>query len=344
MKTRRILSYLVPGLFFVTATQAAITKSETTQLDFKGSFGAVMKFFGGEGMKYSVEYMDDDLYRRDTLDKKGKKVEESEIIDLQNEVFIRIDHKKKRYSKMTFAEWREMVESSMQQMKQSGTRQKEDDDSSDKPKTDVKWSFTIDVDRPGETKSIAGKNTEKVVLNLNVEAEATQEATEDQEAQKAKGGLKVTSTNWLYKDSAVQKEMQEFYSRMAEKLGIMPGKSGMAGVFTQIMENNPQLGGAIQKMQEESEKFDGITMSSHVVYETWGESDQPQQEEEQKTEIPKGLGGLVGGFMKKKAQSSDSDSSVLLESHSNLDNLSTGPVDPKVFLIPEKYKEEKYKK
>lgn len=118
----------------------------------------------------------------------------------------------------------------------------------------------------------------------------------------------------------------------------------MAEVFGQIMQSNPQLGGAMQKMQEEQDKFDGIPMSTHIVYETWGESDQPEQAEEQKKEKPKGLGGLMSGFMKKKMQGSDSDSNVLLESHTDLDKLSTDPIDPEVFMIPKKYKEEPYKK
>ena len=73
---------------------------------------------------------------------------------------------------------------------------------------------------------------EKVILKLNVEAEVTEKAGADQPEQKAAGGLKVTSTHMVAKDVAGMDELREFNLKLAEKLGLNVGETGLARAVT----------------------------------------------------------------------------------------------------------------
>lgn len=67
-----------------------------------------MKFFGAGKPRTSIEYYQGNLCRSDYLDEKGQNTT-SQIIDLDRELFINIDHKGKKFTQMTFAEFRQLM-------------------------------------------------------------------------------------------------------------------------------------------------------------------------------------------------------------------------------------------
>ena len=334
-------------IFFTTFVYGDVKEKSMTKMDFKGSLGTIMKIMGAEKPQYTVTYLKGNVLRTDKLDKKGKKVKESDIIDLDRELFIHIRHKKKKYSQMTFTEWKEMLAKAMEQLNSYQTGEQTPDKSkNDETAPEVKWDFKVDVETPGDKETIAGHPTEKVILKMTVEAETMEKAKgedENQEEQTANGGLNVTSTQMLCKDIQGDKELQDFHRRLADKLGMNPQKGGLANILLKVMQSNPQLGAAMKKMQEEGKKLNGVPLRSHTVFATWGEqSQQMKKDDEQNNEIPTSMGGLFKkfGHKKKKPKGSPND---LLETTSEVNLFETSPLSADLFTVPANYKLEKRK-
>lgn len=329
--------------FAVAATpgRTDVKQKSMTKMDFKGSLGTVMKIFGAEKPHYTVEYVKGNLYRSDKLDKKGKKLKESDIIDLDRELFIHLNHKKKKYTQMTFQEWREMLEEAMKKLDFSQAEKEPETQQPEESEPEVKWSFKVDVETPGDKETIAGYEAEKVIVKMDVEAEGTQEAEGQEEPQKAKGGLKVVSTHMVCKDISGQEELKAFSRKLAEKLGMDPKSGGLAKVLSQVMQNNPELAAAMKKMREEGEKLDGVHMRTHTVFESWGESSQMKKEEE-KNDAPTSVGGLFKKFGKKKKKKDGPR--VLLETTTEIKEFANTPVSADLFVVPANYKLEKKKR
>lgn len=341
------IKYLIAAILFLAfpvlllATPPDITKKSSTQVKLKGALGTMVKLFGGDKPTYQAEYLQGHLKRTDKVDKKGK-IESSQIVDLDREVFINIDYKRKKYTEMTFEQWRQMLKSGFSQMMRED---REDQPESDQPKPEVKFKFDVNVDRTGETTNFFGNKAEKVVLTLKADAdvEATDQETGDKV--KARGGMILTSSMWIAKSLAGREEEMAFNKMLAEKLGMTPDKAGLAGLMETIMEKNPDLGTALERLQEESEKLEGVVLRSESVVETWGESDQNMQGQDEPAETPKSVGGLLKGFGKKfgKKKQDEDKPNVLLETENEVSEYSLQGLTKNIFGIPEKFKKEEVK-
>ncbi|MFQ5632813.1 MAG: hypothetical protein ACE5I1_28930, partial [bacterium] len=320
------------------------TKESSVQVKFKGTLGTMVKLFGGNKPTYQVEYLHGNMKRIDNVDKKGK-IKTSQIIDLERELFITIDYKKKKYTEMTFEEWKEMMKSGLSGMLQGDREDKPVSDQPEQEKPEVTLKFDIKVDRPGDAKKIAGHQTEKVVLTLKAEAEVETTDKESGEKAKGSGGMILTSTNWVAKSLQGREEEMAFNKKLADKLGVMPGKGGLAGVMNTIMEKNPDLGAALEKLQEESRKLEGVILLSESVVETWGKPDRKMKDQEDAQETPKSVGGLFKGLGKKfgKKKKNDDKPKTLMETTNKVAKYSTGAVSTNIFGIPAKFKKEEVK-
>jgi hypothetical protein len=293
-------------MLFSSFVVADVTYVSETSMQFEGAVGKVMNFFGGKPTK-TVDYYKDDVHRSDSFDKKGK-LESSQIIDLQNELFITLLHDKKQYTQMTFDEWKELMQSSLESMGDAGEADAETETETEEPSAEVEWDLKVDVEETGKKETIAGKKTSEVVLTLDLDAKVTAEDEDTGETESAKGGMIVTSSNWLYKggDDA-KKEMDAFNKRFAEKIGFLPDDVNFKEMMASALQEGSQLGDAIKTLQEESEKLDGMAMRVETVYETKVdpetlkkiEEEKAKEEKQERMEIPTSVGGLLGGLGKK---------------------------------------------
>lgn len=71
-----------------------VKTTSTTKLTFKGTLGTMMKMFGGNKPVTSTQYIQGNKSRTDNVNDEGK-LTTSTIVDLDREVFVNIDHKKK---------------------------------------------------------------------------------------------------------------------------------------------------------------------------------------------------------------------------------------------------------
>ncbi len=341
------------ALLFVFSSMllADVKYVSTTSLEFEGTVGTMMKLFGGGKPVKTVDYYKGNLKRSDSYDKDGD-LESSQIIDLDKELFISVMHNKKEYSQMTFDEWKNMLQSSMESLGEG--EQENAEAESEESETEVEWDFKVDIDETGDTETIAGKKTDKVVVTLDLDAKVTAESEDGGEPETAQGGMIVTSSNWMYDGGdAAKKEMDDFNRRFAEKIGILPQDMNATEMMADVFQQNSQLGEAIKKMQEEGEKLQGVPMRVETVYETKVDpetlekmkEEKAKQEEDEKTEIPTSVGGLLGGFgkklMKKQLEKEDEgpkERNTLMNSVTNVLEFETTSLDASLFDVPSDYK------
>jgi hypothetical protein len=347
MKTSRLalLGILIISVLVLAASPRPDVKTtSTTKLTFKGMLGTMMKLAGGNKPMTSTQYIRGRQSRTDNVDDEGK-LTTSNIVDLDREVFISIDHKKKEYTEMTFAYYRNML-----QRMGGKTEEKQE---REKTEPEVKVSFEVKVDKTGEKKNIAGYHAEKVILTMTAKGEAQTEGGKPGEMNK--GGMIVTSTNWLSNEVKGYEEVIAFHKAFAEKLGMMPGSSGLASVMENLMKNNPELAEALKKLEQEGKKMQGVALMTESVFETWAQpsatpaaAPEAKPEEQEK---PKSVGGLLGGFgkklgqkaMKKDDEAGDSGRKVLMESMTEITEISTASLSGEVFAVPAGYKKKEVK-
>lgn len=345
MKNSRIviLFFLMAGLLAMAFSPLPDFKSTTvTTMTFKGMLGTMMKMFGGNKPMTSTQYIQGNKSRTDNMNDEGQ-LTMSSIIDLDREVMITIDHKKKEYTEMTFAEM-------LQRFKEMKEKMKQPEPSKQKDQPEVKVSFTVKVDRTGEKKTIAGHETEKVVLTLTATGEGMDNKTgETPTGAAGKGGMVVTSTNWLASSVQGYEEVRAFQMAFAKKMDEMINANSMAQMMESLSKMNPELAEAIKKLEQESKKLQGVALMTNTVFATWSEggataAPAPQAEKtEESASAPKSVGGLLGGFGKKLGQkavkkdesaSSTDGRSVLLESTMEVAAIGSSSVDAELFMTP----------
>lgn len=332
-RMRGALIFLTAVLSYSVAFSAPDFKQETeTRLKFRGALGTMMKFLGLNKPIRSTVYLKGNRMRTDQFDAKGR-LTESQIIDLDRELFITIDHENQNIQQMTFAEWKELLEAGMQDFEEDVEEAKKE-----KQQEDVEVKFKVEVQTPGEKKRISGAEAEKVVIKMMIEGESRQEDMEGQEPKK--GGMVVTAELWMAKDLEGYDELKTFQKKLADKLGFAPGAISMKEILEKVMKGSPELAEAMSEIKKQEDKLDGVPLETRTIFEVWGES----QESEESAEIPKSVGGLLKGFGKKFAKpkkKKESQRTVLLETITRTLNAESGSLADDLFALPKDYHVEK---
>jgi hypothetical protein len=343
------------------SVNADLRYDETTE--FKGGImeglGRMAGMFGAKGLNKSTTstFIKGDRLRADQLN--GTELESSQIIQLDQDRIVLLDHKKKTYSVMTFAEMRERMEKVMASMKSSSQNQP----AKDPKKSDVKVEPKITVKETGETKVINGFNTRRVLLTTELESE-------DQKT-KDKAAMGADTELWLTKDISGFEEQRQFYAKYAQKMASQDilKSAGMSPSMTQ----DPRVADSAQAMRKKMESLDGVAILTIMSFNLSGTpsaetkaqaaNSQPKQTNEEREpesvgqSIGKALGGFggFGGFGKKKkkkeepaestqpAQSSSAGSdekvtATLMTSTTELKSFSKAALEGSLFEVPAGYK------
>ncbi len=191
----------------------------------------------------------------------------TQIIDLDRETVTRIDHEKKTYSVMTFAQMRQLFQDAQQRLEQAQARQAPADAPS-QPQLQV--TFDLSVSTPGVSKVINGVTAQEQLMVLK--AHVT-----DPNAQSAAGPNTVTYTYvqdiWTAPEPVELQQIDEFYGRYGKALmrgvdtgalmkSMRPALSGAS--IGAVFGSNPQMGTAFQQMTQrmaaEMQKIHGVTV------------------------------------------------------------------------------------
>lgn len=154
------------------------------------------------------------------------------VIDLDAETMTEINLKEKKYSVITFAEFKEAMQAMAKKMSGQGTG-------------GASMEFDVKVDATGQSKTIEGMNTKQFIMTLTTKV------------QDPKSGqtvnMDMVSDMWMAPAIPGYDQVQKFYVKMAEKMGWVPG-----------MMNNPMMMGqrgfseGMAKMVKEASKLEGV--------------------------------------------------------------------------------------
>ncbi|MGH7496451.1 MAG: hypothetical protein ACREOO_29220 [bacterium] len=338
MKSIRAL--LVLKTLFAVALYAhpGVKTVKTTTMKFHGFLGTMMKMSGGDKAYTSTTYLDGSRMRSDRLTEDGK-LENSTITDLDREVIVNLDHKKKEYTEMTFAEFKEMMAKMKEKM--AGMQPQASQGSAD-----IKMEYDFKVDRTGEKQTIAGFHAEKVIMTMTAKGET--QATPATAG--GKGGMVITSTQWLTTDAPGKAEAIAFGQKFAQKMGLALGADGSANQWQTLAAFNPQLAKAIEKLAEEGKKMEGVAVKTESVFESWADpAAQTAPAGTGKTqEMPSSVSGLFGSLGKSMGGKSKAGSapgrSVMFESTEETKEINTGSFSGDLFSTPAGYKKVERKK
>lgn len=275
------------------------------------------------------------------------------VIDIDAETMTSIDLKDKKYSVITFDEFRQAMKAMAEKMSQQ------------KGAEGAQMDFDVKVDQTGQAKTIDGMATKQFIMTLTTKIK-------DQSSGQTMN-MDMVSDMWLAPRIAGYEQVQQFYARMAEKMGWVPG-----------MMNNPMMMGqrgyseGMAKMIKEASKLEGVPVFQITtmqgpggmpggempqmpnVGEAASDSARRSAENSASSQISRATGrlgglagGALGGFGRRKkqeaeqapppeqppAQAQPSKPSPLMEVTVESRNFSTAAVDASQFAVPAGFKQ-----
>ncbi len=269
------------------AVRADVKTERRTKSEFPGILGGLVKTFGGKGAREGI--VSKIAVKGDR--KMSVNEDTAELIDLAQEKIYQIDMKKKTYSVLTFEEMRRQMQEAMAKA-QSGSASVPKQTTQEKPP-----EFTVDlkIKESGEKKTINGYNAREVVTTITVY---------EKDKKPEDGSMVLTSSLWLAPRIAAMKELEDFDRRYAQKL-LLPFAADMAPA----MGMYPGLREAMGKLEVEKVNMDGTAVLTVTRADAAGNPDKtaqaPPAQQNKQTEIPKSLGGLLGGLGRKAAGKDD---------------------------------------
>ncbi|MCX5800809.1 MAG: hypothetical protein NTX17_05415 [Candidatus Eisenbacteria bacterium] len=278
--------------------------------------------------------------------------EATSITRLDKELIWTIDHEKKTYTELTFAQMRQMMQSSAERLSRMNA---------DSLRRAVQqFDSTVDVKRTGEKRTVAGLECERVIVTMR--------------GVSVDGAGNVADTTWVKNDAwmapinKVPAELRGFDAKMAEKMGLTEG-GAMAGLLSQYAD-------AFKKVKEKLEDLNGypvastlsITTTTHAQEKASAQEGVSAQAEmtESGEEAEAGkvksiteardVKSALGSLFKKKAKDevkkkqeekekqklemaqAQTGPKTVLEVITETQSIETSGIDPSVFEIPAGYK------
>ncbi len=186
----------------------------------------------------------------------------TEIIDLDKGEMIRIDHVKKTYTIVTFAQMRDMMATLANKM---AAQPKQPSTAAPPPPNNFKIDFTAEAKNTGVTKVVNGLTAQEQVVTVNM----IMSVTNAPPGQQGSMTYTVVTDAWIAPDPPALKEINDFDLRMAQKM--MEGVDMSAFVaqmraasdngnaaMAQMFGGHPGSGEAMAQMQKEMAKIKGV--------------------------------------------------------------------------------------
>ena len=333
----RIAVALTSSLLVVSSysLRADVRADQKGRIEFAGVLGKMVNIFGGkaarEGVVSTIAVKGD---RKATLNEAT-----GQIIDLGEEKIYDLDMKHKTYKVMTFEELRRHMEEARKKAEENARKEQGKAAPPDKNAKQMEIDFSLK--ETGQKKTINAYNTHDVVMTITMR--------EKGKTLEESGGLVLTSDIWMGPKIAAMTEIPEFELRYWRQLQgpAMPGAS--AEDMAAAMAMYPMMKDAIAKMNTENVKLDGTpiqtTTTIDAVKSAADMAAAEQSGDEAKPAPSGGLGGMLGGFAKKKLEKKNegdakSNRSTFMTSTSELIKVTTDVAAADV-AVPAGFKENK---
>ncbi|MEO8482629.1 MAG: hypothetical protein ABI634_10495 [Acidobacteriota bacterium] len=324
---RNVIAALVCTALAVPALRADVKTREKTTFALEGVMGGIVRTFGGKAAKEGIT---SDVALKGDRKLSISDVGGGQIIDLHEQKVYTLDVKKKEYKVQTFAE----IRAAFEKAKADAEKQAKDVKPEDKEKADQaakQMEFEINVKKTGEKKSLAGYDTEEVVVTVT--------GHEKGKSLDESGGFVMTSDLWMAPKIAALDELGQFQLKY---MRAVYGESFVADMqqMAAVMAMYPSFKTMATQMQTEGQKMQGTPISSTVVFEAVKSAEQMKAADSQKDS---GGGGGLGGMLGKKLMGNRAQptqrAKVMTTTHDMLSVATT--VSAADVAMPDGYKEKK---
>ncbi|MGD8322220.1 MAG: hypothetical protein PVJ02_17345 [Gemmatimonadota bacterium] len=364
---RRFTALLVAvGVLVPSSAQAqSLRYTSTTRAELSGAVGRVVSSMGGLG-EPTVE----------TTSIQGSKIRKddektSEIMDWDAGTMTLLDHASRTFVRYSFADMAQAMAEGVKgaegaQGQQQAPAGEAAPQGGEEPRAELEWK--VSTDRTGKHETIAGYDTEEVILTVELHAKQTAEAAAasgEDEPQQA--DMAVVTDLWLSTDFPEQKLMEQMQGEALKQFRESGAAQEMASSMQGVSAYNPGVEDAWQKNREALEELDGTALRAtmHFVLLPPGVSLDRDQvladadrslssdvadaaAESAKDAAKNAVSGLAGrfGFGKKKKEPKEETAPEPTQAEfmriiSEVHDVSTDPLDPSVFKVPEGYTERK---
>ena len=334
MKTGRLWLVCLLPIVLVTTVFAEVKTEQKTKMEMPGVLGGLMKTFGGKNAREGIVSK--------TAVKGDRKMtindDTAELIDLAQEKMYLIDMKNKSYTVRTFEEMRRQMQEAMAKAQSQSAKRET------APEKAPEFTVDFNLKESGEKKKINGYDAREIVMTITVR---------DKNKKPEDGSMVLTSSMWLAPRIAAMKEVEDFDRRFAEKL-LLPFAADYAQQMAPMVAMYPGFKEGMGKLQAEKVNMDGTSVLTVIRMEVMGNAEQtaqapqaPQAQQNKQTEIPRSLGGLLGGLGRKAASKDDNNagsgkagSASLMTINEELLSVTTNVADADV-AVPAGFKEKK---
>ena len=265
-----------------------------TKIDLGGGMNAMLKLAGASEMKENT-YI------------KGKKLrsdaeKSSTIFDLDNGRFISIDHSAKTYTSVPIADMAHVATSAVRGVKADASKDQLKGTAVDSAGNKADFVVDLKVDPTGEQKNINGYDAKRLLISMETNVRVTpQGETQSQEA----GTLVILMDVWNANTGPAADAVRAWEQAASKELAAAAfgTKSNVGKAFPQ----NPGVGEAIKKANEEAQKADGMAVKTtmHLVFVAPGakfDRALALGEAEAAAQKKGGLKGMLGRAMESKTQ------------------------------------------
>jgi hypothetical protein len=271
---------------------ADVKTEEKSLVTLGGMLGRMMNLFGGKAAKEGVVSTvavsgDRKMNANDT---------HGQIVDLNEEKIYDLDMRKKTYTVVTFDELRHKMEEMEAKAKADAAKAPKAEKAEQPANQGKEMDIDFDVKSTGQTKTINGFDTREVVITVT--------AREKGKKLEESGGMVMTVDNWLTKSQPALKDISDFDRRYFQKLAG-PALQVDAQQLATAMAMMPGLKEAFARVNKET--LDGTAVQSITTVDAVKSAEQMQQEQSGAASSsdqsnPASVGGVIGGFMKRRAQ------------------------------------------
>ncbi len=248
LSSRNLLLTIAAALVLAATAHADVTMKEKSVSSGLAGFG------GGTSERTVVIAGDksrtDDEHtytgRFQSLAGGGKPRTSTSITRLDRELIWTLDPQKKTYIEMTFAEMRAAMEKGAAQMQAEMAKPE------NAKAKDLEMDFKVDVKRTGKRDKVNGFNAEEFIVTLTA-------TPKDKSTGQAAGDYTMSMDQWLSTEVPGQAEIQAYYRRFAEKMGMDPQMQNMMGGMAR------QYGAGLKQMAEKMKEMKGYPVRSTMT-------------------------------------------------------------------------------
>jgi len=248
----------------------------------------------------------------------GKEVKSASITRLDRELIWTLDPKDKKYTEMTFAEFRDQMKQGMSGMETSETAE-------DTAKTgEEMYAWTVENQSDPKLQTINGWNCR----NVKIIATGVNKQNPDDK-------ILISLDVWNCPDIPGAQEAMSFNQRYLAALGF-----DATALTPGLMQAGMSYGDQLRKLMEEGKKAPGEPVKSSLEIKR-RQLEGPSLKEGAKDAVAQGLATKIPfGFGKKESKPPEPKwvEKIKFRSDTELLEVSTDAVDPAKFEIPEGYK------